>query len=237
MKRAGLLWLSGVATVAAIAAGCSKPEPTTAKASEPPARGAAVGTAGAGKNDTKSDENFVHDVALINLTEIELSRIALSKATGADVRVFAQKLIEDHTAAGDKLKSAVSGSDSNWPAQLDDKSKRTADDLAKKQGTDFDLDYVKAMVDGHQDLTATLESRLDLQTLADWKAAAAGRAQNKALPDPKSEMPDVHIRPEKSDNEITMRINQWAADTYPVAQKHLDTARMLKEPTKKRSTN
>ena len=44
MKRTGLLWLSAVA---AIAAGCSKPEPTTAKAS--------VGTAGAGKNDRKSD--------------------------------------------------------------------------------------------------------------------------------------------------------------------------------------
>ena len=114
MKRTGLLWLS---VVAAIAAGCSKPEPTTAKASESPARGAAVGTTGAGKNDRKSDENFVHDVALMNLTEIELSRIALSKASGADVRVFAHKLIEDHTAAGDKLKSAVSGSDSNWPAQ------------------------------------------------------------------------------------------------------------------------
>ena len=73
--------------------------------------------------------------------------------------------------------------------------------------------------------------------LADWNAAAAGRAQTKALPDPKAEMSDVPIRPEKSDNGITMKINQWAADTYPMAQKHLDTARMLKEPTKKRSTN
>jgi predicted outer membrane protein len=233
MKRTGLLWLS---VVAILAAGCSKSEPTTAKASESPARGAAVSTTGAGRHDKKSDENFVHDVAIMNLAELELSRMALTKAS-PDVKVFAQKLIEDHTAAGDKLKSAVSGSDANWPTQLDDKSKRTADDLAKKQGSDFDLDYVKAMVDGHQDLTATLESRLDLQTLADWKAAAAGRAQSKALPDPKSEMPDVQIRPEKSDKEITMRINQWAADTYPVAQKHLDTARMLKEPTKKRSTN
>ncbi len=49
MKRAGLLWLSAVA---AIAAGCSKPEPTTAKAS--------VGTAGAGKNDRKSDSRREH---------------------------------------------------------------------------------------------------------------------------------------------------------------------------------
>ena len=179
----------------------------------------------------------MHDVALMNLTEIELSRIALNKATGPDVKVFAQKIIEDHTAAGDKLKSAISGSRATGRLSSMTSLRGAADDLAKKQGADFDLDYVKAMVDGHQDMTATLESRLDLQTLADWKAAAAGRAQSKALPDPKSEMPDVQIRPEKSDKDITMRINQWAADTYPVAQKHLDTARMLKEPTKKRSTN
>ena len=41
------------------------------------------------------------------------------------------------------------------------------------------------MVNGHQDLTAKLESRLDSQSLADWNAAAAGRAQSEALPDPK----------------------------------------------------
>ena len=29
-----------------------------------------------------------------------------------------------------------------------------------------------------------------------------------------------------------MKINQWAADTYPVAQKHLDTARTLENATK-----
>ena len=125
----------------------------------------------------------MHDVALMNLTEIELSRIALSKATGPDVQGLLQRSSRYHTVC--EPKSAVSGSVSNWPAQLDDRSKRTVDDLAKKQGADFDLDYVKAMVDGHQDLTATLESRLDLQTLADWKAAAAGRAQSKALPDQK----------------------------------------------------
>jgi len=45
----------------------------------------------------------------------------------------------------------------------------------------------------------------------------------------------VEVRPDKSNNEITMKINQWAADTYPVAQKHLDTARTLENPTKKRT--
>ena len=93
------------------------------------------------------------------------------------------------------------------------------------------------MVDAHQDLAAKLESRLDVRTLADWKAAAAGRTQSKALPEPNAEMRDVVVRPEKSDKEITMKINQWAADTYPLAQKHLDTASTLETTAKKPSTH
>jgi hypothetical protein len=96
---------------------------------------------------------------------------------------------------------------------------------------------VEAMVHGHQDLGARLESRLDLQSLADWKTAAAARTQNQALPEPGVALRDVQIRPEKSDNALTMKINQWAAETYPVAQKHLDAARTLENATKKRSTN
>jgi hypothetical protein len=39
------------------------------------------------------------------------------------------------------------------------------------------------MVEGHQDLTAKLESRLGVQSLADWKTAAAGRTHNRDLPE------------------------------------------------------
>ena len=68
-----------------------------------------------------------------------------------------------------------------------------------------------------------------MQSLADWKTAAAGRTDSKALPEPNIAMRDVQVRPAKSDKAVTMKINQWAADTYPVAQKHLDTARTLEE--------
>ena len=121
--------------------------------------------------------------------------------------------------------------------QLDDKHRKSADELAKNEGASFDRDYVKAMVEGHQDLAAKLESRLDVQSLADWKTAAAGRTDSKALPEPKLAMRDVQVRPNQSDNQVTRKINQWAADTYPVAQKHLDTARTLEMATNKRSTN
>jgi hypothetical protein len=55
------------------------------------------------------------------------------------------------------------------------------------------------------------------------------------LPEPSAELRDVAVRPNKSGSGITMKINQWAADTYPVAQKHLDTARMLETAVKNRS--
>jgi putative membrane protein len=186
----------------------------------------------------KSDGDFVRDVAAKNLAEIALSRMALDKTTRLDIKSFAQAMIDDHNAAGDKLKSVVSAQAIDWPAQLDDQHRETADELAKKQGVDFDRDYLKAMVEVHQDLAAKLESRLDVQSLADWKTAAAGRAQSsKALPEPAVALRDVAVRPDKSDYVITMEINQWAADTYPVAQKHLDTARTLENATKKPSSN
>jgi putative membrane protein len=234
MKRTGLLGVAVGAVIIVI--GCSNTEGTRTPGSAPPAdRGAAVGTGGAGAN--LSDGEFVHDVAIKNMAEIELSRMALDKATSPEVKAFAQMMIHDHGTAGDKLQSVVSGQPIEWPAQVDDKQREVAGDLAKEQGPAFDRDYLKAMVEGHQDLAAKLESRLDVQSLAEWKTAAAGRAQSKALPEPKVEMPDVKVRPNKSDNEITTKINQWAAETYPVAQKHLDTARTLENATKKRSTN
>ena len=233
MRRNGLFW---VAAIAITISGCSKTEGTKPPSLEQPGgRSGAVGTGGAGAN--LSDDEFVRDVALKNMAEVELSRLALEKATNLDIKSFAQRMIDDHGAAGQNLKSVVSGQPIGWPVQLDEKHRKTADELAKKQGADFDRDYVKTMVQGHQDLAAKLESRLDVQSLADWKTAAPGRSDSKALPEPNIAMRDVQVHPNKSNNEVTMKINQWAADTYPVAQKHLDTARTLETATSKRSTN
>ena len=226
MARTGLLWIAIIAATI-VGASCSQ-----TSSEQRLADGVGVGSGGAGAH-VKSDGEFVHDVALMNLAEIELSRIAVNKATSADIKSFAQQLIGDHEAAANKLKSIASNS---WPSQLDDRHTELAGKLSTKQGSDFDRDYIEVMIEGHEDLTGRLESRLDVQSLAEWKTAAAGRAQTSALPDPTVEMRDVPLRPNASDNELTKKINQWAAETYPIAQKHLDTARTLDNATKKRST-
>jgi putative membrane protein len=219
-----------------IISGCSKTDGMKPPSSEQPA-GTSGTVGGGGAGASLSDDEFVRDVALKNMAEVELSRMALEKATNLDIKAFAQRMIEEHGAAGHNLRNAVSGHPIEWPAQLDDKHRKAAEELSKEQAANFDRDYVKAMVEGHQDLAAKLESRLDVQSLADWKTAAAGRTDSKALPEPTLAMRDVQVRPNKSDYEVTVKINQWAADTYPVVQKHLDTARTLEMATNKRSTN
>lgn len=231
MRRTGLSWVA-MAAVALALSGCSRASETERPASEEPgARPGAVGGGGAGAN-LKDDGDFVRDVATKNMAEIEFSRLALDRATRADIKAFAQMMIADHGSAGEKLKAIVSDQPVDWPAQLDDKSRDTAGELAKEQGADFDREYLKAMVESHQNLTAKLESRLDVQSLAAWKTAAAGRTQSQALPQPDVELRDVAVRPDMSEHVVTMKINQWAAETYPVAQKHLDSARMLESATK-----
>ena len=216
-----------------ILGGCSQGDRTSTP-EEP--RPAAVGSGGAAAN-LKSDGEFVHDVTITNMAVIELSRIALEKAMNPEIKSFAQLVIGGQSVAGDKLKSVVSGQTIDKPVQLDEHYRKTADQLGREHGGDFDRTYVAAMVDGYEDLAAKLESRLDVQSLADWKTAAAARTQSTTMPNPTAEMGDVKVRPNKSDNETTTKINEWAAEMYPVAQKHLDTARTLENATKKGSAN
>ena len=235
MRQTILAWL-GLALITIGVSDCSRDVATPTSSAEPGARPGAVGSGGAGVS-VASDDDFVADIAMKNIAAIALSRIALKNSTNPDLTSFAQRAIDEHDAAGAKLKSLLSGTPSEWPAQLDEKHRKTADELARTHGTEFDHEYLQAMIDGHQDLAAKLESRLDVQSLAEWKTAAAGRADSKALPEPNIALRDVQVRPTKSDKEVTMKINQWAADTYPVAQKHLDTARTLEIATNKRSTH
>ena len=108
MRRTGLIWVA-VAAISITMPGCSKTDGTKPPSSEEPAaRSGAVGTGGAGAN-VKDDDDFVRDVALKNMAEIELSRMALEKATNPDVKSYAQRMVADHGAAGDKLKSVVAG--------------------------------------------------------------------------------------------------------------------------------
>ena len=116
---------------------------------------------------------------------------------------------------------------------MDDDHRDKAEELGKKKGMDFDRDYADAMVDGHQAFVDKLESRVDKDTLAEWKAKNVDPASGKKM-EGKAEA--ISIVPEKSDNPVTLSLNEWAAATYPAAFAHLQAAKDLQKGVKRRTT-
>jgi putative membrane protein len=214
--------LASVAMLALLGAGCSRHNDTATK-------GETVGTAGRAEKVSSGDRDFVQDVVKANMAEVDLSQLALQHASSADVKTFAQTVVNDHTAAGEQLKGVAVQNAIDAPTTMDESHQRLHDNLAGKQGADFDKDYVSAMIDDHQKLVDKLESRIDRDTLSKYKASDEQKATDKK---PQVEVKAQTVLPEKSDDPVTQRINAWAADTYPAAYAHLQAAKSLRDTLK-----
>jgi putative membrane protein len=213
--------------VAILGAACSSDKGKAldqAKGTQP----AAAGTSGAADTAGQDARDFIHHVAIVNMAEIELGKLATNRSSTNEVKTFARMMIEDHTASGDKLKTVASDLKIEAPARLDAKHVDQRDKLAKLQDADFDRDYTSVMVDGHKDLIDQLEPRIDKKTLDQWKVEMNGKT---AVANG-----TVAILPDKSDNPTTMRINQFAADIYPTVHAHLEAAKAVESSLKKRHT-
>ena len=231
MKRYGFL---SIALAAAVTVGCQNGRNDTTAANSP-AGGPAVGTSGANdRNISNGDKDFVKDLAAGGTAEVELSRLATDKAVNPDVKKFAQSMVDDHTKANDELSSLASQNNIPAPAQLDDKHRDLRDKLAKLSGADFDREYINAMVDDHNDTLDKLGSRVDKSKLEESNAKAKDQATGHTV---KEKVEATAVVPEKSDNPITMSLNEWAARTYPTVKAHLEQAKTLQDTVKKRMTN
>jgi putative membrane protein len=229
MKRYGFL---PIALTAALAIGCNSGHKDTSTAN--PANGGAVGTAGTeDHNLSRGDKDFVNDLAVAGTAEVELGRMAAERAVNPDVKKFGQMMVDDHTKANDELTQLASQHNIPVPTDLDDKHRDLRDKLSKLQGADFDKEYMDAMVDGHDDVLGKLRSRVDKDTLEKTKVESRDQNGKKA----EAKVNATAILPEKSDNPVTMSINEWAAKTYPVVNAHLEQAKTLRDTVKKRMTH
>jgi len=229
MTRKGLLV---IAVAVSVMGGCNRNDNRQAATD---AGGRPVGTAGqTNDNVTRGDRDFVHDVAIANMAEIELGTLAAQRAVDPQVKKFGQMMVDDHRSAGERLNALATQNNIERPAQLDDKDRSKRDDFAKKQGAEFDRDYIAYMVDAHNDLVDKLESRIDKTNLADWKASVDERVSRKRT---EEHVKADAITAEKSDNPVTARINEWAATIYPIAYTHLQNAKALDRDLKNRRTH
>ena len=111
---------------------------------------------------SRSDRRFFNQAVRLGEKEVTLSRIAAERATNPQVRAFASEMVTAHTAANKELAALIL----RKGARLDDQDRAIEQrELAKKwsekKGTDFDEDYLEAIIDAHQDTIDVLENGVD----------------------------------------------------------------------------
>ncbi len=191
-------------------------------------------------------QGFVNDMTIANLAEVQLGKMASEKASNADVKMFGQMMVKDHTQANNELKKIASQLKVEPPAQIDQKHKDLSDKLSKLSGAEFDREYINAMVMGHQEVLGKLRARADAGVAGAHGAAAdrpaghdagapnvSGNTSSKPAQDP------AVARSQAGKGATTGRghgdeaLTQWAAKVMPTVQKHLDRAQEIQSKVAK----
>ena len=101
-----------------------------------------------------ADQHFMMKAAQGGMAEVELGKLAAEKGSSDEVKKFGQRMVDDHSKAGDQLKQIASEKGIALPQQLSAKDRALKDRLSKLNGEEFDKAYLSDMVKDHtQDAT------------------------------------------------------------------------------------
>jgi len=100
---------------------------------------------------------------------VNLSRIALKRASDAGVKKFAQHMIDDHEKANKELIKLADQKKFKVSATMDAEHQALSTKLLKLSGSEFDREYMKGQVKDHKDTVALFEKESKNGSDADLK--------------------------------------------------------------------
>ncbi|MGE5093720.1 MAG: DUF4142 domain-containing protein [Betaproteobacteria bacterium] len=104
---------------------------------------------------SSTDKRFIEKVMRDGMAEVRMGQLAKDRGLRVEVKEFANRMVEDHTAANDALRSLAAAKGVALPSEIDRKDERAMDKLGKALGPDFDRAYMRDMVRDHRkDLAA-----------------------------------------------------------------------------------
>jgi len=98
-----------------------------------------------------NDAEFVKMAASGGMLEVDLGKLASTKATSADVRKFGERMVKDHGAANEDLRKAAKTANIPVPDKLIDEHQKVLDRFKDYKGTNFDKDYMNQMLKDHEE--------------------------------------------------------------------------------------
>jgi putative membrane protein len=169
-----------VMLLAALAA-CKKPgQPSvdtteTAQAASETTTASATTTGSTGgvvSNMTAADKEFVANAGMGGLAEVQMGNLALQKASSADVKAFAQRMVTDHSKANEELQQLATTKGLALPTELAGKHKEAFKHFSSLNGAAFDKAYMAHMVADHEEDVAEFDKASTSATDSDVKAWA-----------------------------------------------------------------
>lgn len=120
---------------------------------------------------TPSAEEFMKMAAEGGMAEVELGKLAASKAKNLEVKKYGQMMVGDHGKANAELKTLAAKKNVVLPTDIGS-FKTTKDQLTGLSGAEFDSAYVDAMVEDHEKDVSNFQKQADGATDAEVKAFA-----------------------------------------------------------------
>jgi putative membrane protein len=148
------------------------------------------------------DTTFINKAIEMNYAEVELGRLAVSKAQNMRVKSYADMLVKDHSAALPKFQALDPVKPSSKP-ELSDEHKELKTRLSWLSGMEFDREYMDAMVSAHREAVSMFERQ-------------AGAKKNGAASAP----------PATGSNAAVTKL---ASATLPMLKRHLEQAEQIQK--------
>lgn len=109
------------------------------------------------------DADFARAAASAGMLEVELGSYAAANAENPAVKSFGSQMVEDHGKANQELASLAQRLNISLPATMSAEHRAEATRLMELRGAEFDQEYVKAMVDGHEKVESAFSEQAEQQ--------------------------------------------------------------------------
>jgi len=102
------------------------------------------------RTDRSSDHDFAAEATSGGMSEVKLGQLALQKGNSKAVKSFGERMITDHSKAGDDLRQIAAEESIHLPEDMPKTEQALYDRLSKLQGVQFARAYAQTMVKGHE---------------------------------------------------------------------------------------
>jgi putative membrane protein len=102
------------------------------------------------KHPNTADQLFAHEATIGGAAEVQAGKLAGSKAQNQAVKDFANRMVKEHSSAGERLAAVMKNNPYPNSSPLDKDHRVEMDQLQKASGRAFDELYIRAQIIDHQ---------------------------------------------------------------------------------------